>query len=324
MANPGGVGGQSTHAVTAFTAGTSFTLLGCQRNTDLNNPFGCQWRLADGTAINSSFTATQATHDAWNTIAVELTAASAGTAPSAVGIRIVKTQFLLRIAASTTFTDNFPYTGNMVVMRTTQNATTTLNTDSQGNTWIKDQSTAGYPLFQHVLLGASSGTYTLTYKSSTQGNNTFLFEDIVNANTTTPVGTVSALASGTTGASDTSITDAPDITPAHKNSLILVATPIGAGPITALLLPSPAGAVFLSCTYPEETDFDTMDNADGYANYFNGADVSAEVWKWAWAEGTAQSWQAVAVEYRTAPAPTLPIPSPVPALGDISMQQRMG
>jgi hypothetical protein len=112
---------------------------------------------------------------------------------------------------------------------------------------------------------------------------------------------------GTTGTTDTNIPHAPDITPQATGSLILVACPIGHGPLTALLSPTPADAVFMPVLYPEETDFDTMNNADGYGWYLT-PNTSAMEWRWQWnvapwTVGSVESWQAAAVEYFAAPAP---------------------
>ena len=53
---------------------------------DINNShdtssFALQARIADGTNFNPTMTATQAVADTFNAIAVEITAAAAGTAP---------------------------------------------------------------------------------------------------------------------------------------------------------------------------------------------------------------------------------------------------
>lgn len=311
IANPGSVGAQTANPATGFTAGTGFTLLACSRHVETMNPFAVQERLADGNALTPSMTITQASHDAFCTIALDLTSATSGTAPAA-GIRILKTQFFVGpIATNTSWTENFPYEGDLIVMRSTQDATTTLNTDSASNSWRWDQPTAGLPIFQSVRPASPSSTYSVTFKSASINNNTYLFEDI--SGSAAEVGAV-ATATGTTGTTDTEITSAPSITPLYKNSLILVSTPIGHGPLTDLHSPTPAAAIFCCPLYPEETDFDTLANADGYANYLNGASLSAAAfaWRWnvdpggtSWHVGTIESWQAAAVEYPSAPTVAL-------------------
>ena len=193
-------------------------------------------------------------------------------------------------------------------MRRPRTRRSRFNTDGV-NTWVWDRQTPGLPLFSTFNPKAPSPTYTFTMRSTFNPNSTYLLEDISGARATNVVGAV-ATNTGTTGVSDTHIDNAPTITPQNADSLILVATPIGHGPLTALLPPTPAGAIFLPVLYPEETDFDTMNNADGYGSYLNGADLSTEHWSWRWNTppwliGTVESWQAAAVEYRSA-APTGP------------------
>lgn len=308
ISGAGKVGDQSAHATTGLTAGTGFTLLAGSFHVDTNNPFGIQSRIADGSALNATMTITQVTHDAFCTIAVELVAADAGTAPPSGGVRILKTQYIVVIAASTSFTEPFPYQGDEILVRTTINATTTLLTDSTGNTWVKDSDIGSMPKVQHTRPAAPDSTCKITFVTSTQPNCTFLFNDLIGTHSTQD-GAI-ATNTGTTGSSDTEITAAPTITPLYAGSHIFVTTSIGHGPLTDLHSPTPAGAIFGCSLYPEETDFDTFCNADGYANYENGASLSAVnfTYRWnvdtggtSWAVGSAESWQGVAIEVRSAP-----------------------
>lgn len=311
----GFIGGQAANDVTSFTKGTGFTWLAASRHTRTSNPWGMQTRLANGGALTATFTAAQASHDNFCTIALELTAATSGTAPATSGIRILKTQFVTGPnAASTAWIEEFPYTGDLIVMRTNHGASATLNTDSQGNTWVWDQQNIGHSIFQHVRPSAASDTYTLTFTSDVITNDTWCFTDIINAKAGNPKGaevhrtlTVLGGAGGdhqvpSTGDADTG---APTITPTAVGSLILVETSIGHGPMTALLSPTPANALMTCCTYPEETDFDTLNNADGYAVYENGSDLSTVhfVWRWntsPWNISSNESSEPTAVEYLTA------------------------
>jgi hypothetical protein len=303
------VGNQSAHVATGFTAGTGFKLIGASRHVDTSNPWAVQERIADGNALTPSMTISQGTADTFCTIALELAAATVGTAPTET-FRILKSQFFVFIATNTNFTENFPCEGNLIVLRTTTDGTSTLTTDSQTTTWVWDQQTGGLPRFQHGQ-PASVGdpAYTVTFKThATQPNDSFFLLDIAGAAPSSVVG-ATANATGTTGSSDTEVVQSSLITPQSTNSLILTHTSIGHGPLTNLHSPTPAGAIFECSLYPEETDFDTLMNADGYALYFNGASTSAVsfAWRWnvnpggtSWAVGSAEGWQAVAVEYKSA------------------------
>lgn len=312
----GTVGGQNSNACSGMTAGTGFKLIAGSRHIDTSNPWAVQERIADGGALTPSMTITQTTHDVFCSVALELAAATAGTAPSE-SFRILKSQFYVFIATATNFVENFPNEGNMIVLRTTTNGTDTLTTDSQGNTWVWDWNVGSEPRFQHVHPGTrGDSTYTLTMRThATQPNDSFFLLDIVGAAPSGAVVGASNSTTGTTGASDTEVVNNSLITPQRQNSLVLFHTSIGHGPLTDMHSPTPASAIFECSLYPEETDFDTLMNADGYAAYFNGASTSAIsiAWRWnvnpggapAWVVGTAESWQTAAVEYFSEVVPLL-------------------
>jgi hypothetical protein len=106
-------------------------------------------------------------------------------------------------------------------------------------------------------------------------NATVWLFDITGADTTSPV--AQTVASGPDNVSG-SFKDEPKITPANAGSLLIVACGIGHGPITSL--DSPAGGRFMSVGYTDETDYDTFNNADGYAIEYVGADKSARNFSW--------------------------------------------
>lgn len=317
--NPGVVGGQACNNVSAWAHGTSFTMLGGDiNNIATANPFGMQARLADGGALNATMTATQVTHDTFNTIAVELTAGSSGAVPPVTGIRIKKWQhFIGPGAADTNWTEFYPHdAGSVLVMLTTAPAsTTTINTDSESNTWVwdfQDLINTDRPRVQSAQLGAANDAYTMTFKSGTLVNDTWTFIELTGAKATGRLGT-SVGTDGLTGASDVNIDHAPDMTPqgngGSRKSLTIATLPIAHGPITAILSPTPSGALYVGARYPEQTDFDTMVNATGFSVYAPPSSAAFR-WNWEWnvspwTVGSAESWWAVAVEYFEQPEPTM-------------------
>ena len=82
----------------------------------------------------------------------------------------------------------------------------------------------------------------------------------------------------------------------------------GKGPLTGFASGAPATALFMPVTYPGETDFDTFDNADGYAHNYYGTSLTQQNYNWTLAPQVSNSWNAAAVEFKaddTSP-PTVP------------------
>jgi len=304
MDNVGEVGGQNTTAVTAWSAGSGWTVLGGDiNNSHDTSSFALQARIADGTNFNPAMTATQAVADTFNSIAVEIKAASAGTAPAA-GIRIIKQQFYVNTALTVpgSWTEFFPSQGNLLAAANIYpGSTTSAITDSNGNPWTQAHTDVGTPAIQYAQNPATSSTLTVTVPlTNANANTTITLYDITGAATSSVL--AQAVTVDDTDASDASvINNAPSITPLNPNGLIIVATGIGQGPLTGFASGAPATALFMPVTYPGETDFDTFDNADGYAHNYYGTSLTQQNYNWTIPPQVSNSWNAAAVEFKAPP-----------------------
>ncbi len=304
MDNVGEVGGENTTAVTAWSAGSGWTVLGGDiNNSHDTSSFALQARIADGTNFNPAMTATQAVADTFNSIAVEIKAASAGTAPAA-GIRIIKQQFYVNTALTVpgSWTEFFPSQGNLLAaVNIYPGSTTSAITDSNSNPWTQAHTDVGTPAIQYAQNPATSSTLTVTVPlTNANANTTITLYDITGAATSSVL--TQAVTVDDTDASDASvINNAPSITPLNPNGLIIVATGIGQGPLTGFASGAPATALFMPVTYPGETDFDTFDNADGYAHNYYGTSLTQQNYNWTIPPQVSNSWNAAAVEFKAPP-----------------------
>src|SRR5262249_813840 len=299
MDNVGAVGGQNATAVTAWAPGTGWTMLG----GDINNAhdtssFALQASIAAGTVFTPTMLATQAVNDTFNSLAIEIVAAAGGT-PSSPGIRIIKQQFFVNTALPVpgSWTEFFPAQGNLLAAANIYaGSTTTPITDSNRNTWTPAHSDPGAPAIQYSQSPKISPTLSVTVPlTNANANTTITLFDITGAATSSVLAQAVTADGPANGARV--INNAPSITPLNENGLIIVATAIGQGPATGFASGAPITALFMPVTYPGETDFDTFDNADGYAHIYYGTNLSTQNYNWTLAPQSSNSWNAVAVEF---------------------------
>jgi len=302
MDNEGQVGAQSASAVTAWAAGSGWTMLGGDiNNSHDTSSFALQARIADGTNFNPTMAATQARADGFNSVAVELRAANAGTAPAA-GIRIVKQQFYVHTALAVpgTWREFFPAQGNLLAAISIYHGSTTSPlSDSNGNHWTQAHTNSGVPAMQYAQNAVTSSTLAVTIPlTSVTSNTTIVLFDIVGAAASDVLAqAITGDSRGANGAS--SVTNAPSITPLNPNGLIITATAFGQGPVTGFAAGAPPSALFMPVTYPGETDLDTFNNADAYANSSYGTDLSPQHYNWTLIPQPSNSFEAASIELKS-------------------------
>jgi hypothetical protein len=282
MDNAAQIGEPGTVTVTSFTAGTGWTLEAADyASGNSGGPvdmsfFVLQTSIAPGGSIAPTVTTTGT--NTVNSIALELMAASAGTAPLA-GIRVLRMQDYLNANINVpTWSEPFPSSGNLLAVFDSNGDITSAISDSNSNAWAMP------------VRGVNSDICSLNYaKNPTTGptlvmhwpitgtgqNTTVTAYDIAGADTVNPY--VQSVTSGPS-AINGPFTSQPVITPQRENGVVLVVCGDGIGPITALT--QPAGAYYLSDNYPGETDQDTIDNADGYAVYYYGTSLATQDYGW--------------------------------------------
>ena len=281
MDNAGQIG-ETGVTVTSFTAGTGWTLEAADyASGNSGGPvdmsfFVLQTRIAPGGSITPTVTTTGTS--TVNSIALELKAASAGTAPPA-GIRILRMQDYLNSNIDvSTWNEPFPCSGNLLAVIDSNGDITSAISDSNSNTWAMP------------VPGVNSDVCSLNYaKNPTSGptlvmhwpitgtgqNTTVTAYDITGADTVNPY--VQSVTSGPSSVNGP-FTGQPIITPQRQNGVVIVVMGDGIGPVTALT--QPAGAYYLSVAYPGETDNDTINNADGYAIYYYGTNLATQNYGW--------------------------------------------
>ena len=235
MDNEGQIGSQSSVAVTAWSAGNGWEMLGGDiNNSHDTSSFALQARIADGTNFSPTMTATQSRADGFNSIAVELRAANAGTAPAA-GIRIIKQQFYVHTALAVpgTWREFFPAQGNLLAaINIYHGSTTSPISDSNGNQWTQAHTDSGVPAMQYAQNAVTSPALAVTIPlTSANSNTTIVLFDIAGAASSGVLAQGLTVGSRSANGAST-VTNAPSITPRNPDGLIIVATAFGQGPAT--------------------------------------------------------------------------------------------
>jgi uncharacterized repeat protein (TIGR01451 family) len=305
--------GQSTASQnpSLWMPGTGFTLLDADIawNTNQGFPHATEYFVqTTSTAVNPGITASGDTNS-FNCLSVALKAATAGTAPPATGIRIVRIIHMTSNVppANTTWPLQVPTIGNLIVLAMNESApviNVTGITDSKSNSYTLRELDATSPQIWHTANSTPDTNLTITLTiSGAPATASVVAYDIVGANAS-PFDVVAGVAS-TGFDNQTRITNAPSITPTTTNGLVIAAISMGQGPIKQLDTGSPAGAVFDLVTYTGETDFDLMENADGKGHLYN-SDLTQENWNWLGRSAASNTYSATAVAFKGAPVADLP------------------
>lgn len=297
------IGQAGTQKISAATPGTDWVLeFGDFATGNSAGPVNTLWNICQqhistgNTSITPSMTCTGSTGSA-NQIALELKCAAAGTT-TPDGIRVLRmTWYTNSNINQTSFTQPFPCTGNLLVATDIAGIANGAHTDSNSNTW--SMPVTGIPndvvSMAYAKNATTSRDMTITLNSAleaTNHNTTYAVYDIQGADTVAPyVGSSTAGPTSVTG----NFQHQPDYTPARANGIMIVACAIGIGPLTGVT--APAGSYFMCVTYPGETDFDTFNNADGYAIFYYQNDTSPQNWSWGFGGGP-QSAYSTAAEFR--------------------------
>jgi Fibronectin type III domain/Putative Ig domain len=285
-------------AVTSFTAGTGWTLEAADyASGNSGGPvdmsfFVLQTRIASGGSVTPTVTTTGTT--TVNSIALELKAASAGTPPP-TGIRVLRMQDYLNSNIDVaTWSEPFPCSGNLLAVFESNGDITSVISDSNSNTWAIPVRGVNSDVcsLNYAKNPITNSTLVMHWPITGTGQNTTVTAyDITGADTVSPY-----VQSVTTGPSAVNghFTGQPIITPQRENGVVIVVMGDGIGPTTELT--QPAGAFYLSASYPGEVDNDTINNADGYAIYYYGTDLSTQNYGWYIPTG-GDSANATAVEF---------------------------
>lgn len=291
-----GTSGGVNLAITAVTAGAGFTLHSASRDLGIAAQLLVQTTAA---AVNPTLTFT-GNADTYNSVAVALKAAVAGTAPGA-GIRIVHdfsgTQWSGGLVSP--FTQSFPCSGNLLVCIIDCSGSQTAWTgtiDSHSNLWTQVTLAGGTGVPQvwfaaNAVTGPTTTvTFTYTVASSTQIWRCF---DIAGA-AVSPLDVEADATGSIVGSGDT--TAAPLITPTTANGLILAVLGAGTGPDTAVTISD--HAIFDNTPYVGETDAGQINNGDAWQHIFTTTAAPVSI---IYHLTQTSAWDATAVAFKAAP-----------------------
>lgn len=266
---------------TSFVPGGSFNLLNgdIAWTNDQGFPHASQYFVqAAQASVTPSITATGDTSDSYNSIAIALKSANAGSGIPA-GIRVVKiNHFTAAGSIPSTWNLQFPGNGNLQVCATANSSTLTpitSATDTDGNTWTKVSVAADEPQIFYLGSAAASPTRIIHFNGTFSVTISMRCFDIKSAASATADAT--GVMSSTSVGGTTSISNAPSVTPTNSNGFCLASMGLGQGP--GLSVTSPTGATFDLVTYTGEVDGDLMENADALAHYYNPNTTQIN-WDW--------------------------------------------
>lgn len=283
-------------------------------NTGAGMPNASQFYLQSASAatVPSFDLANGGTADTYNVAALALSIGSQGT-PKPAGIHIDRILYFSTNSNAATQTFQIPATGNCGVTAgfssTTAPPTITSASDSDGNTWSKESTNAGFPTF---LLGANltqNPGRSLTVVFGSASNNLQLVYYDVSGAATSPL---AATAGNSASANNlTSIANQPDITPLQANGLVIAYMQIGLGPASTAT--SPSGAVWDLVNYTGETDSSNMSWGNALGHLYNSS-TAAQNWTWTITSQASNSVTSTAIALNAAAisvvSPAFPIFTP--------------
>jgi len=292
-----GVQDTTSSPITSWTQGASpWAFLSANRFDSMAIQYQVQ---ATAAAINP--TMTQAPTNGFNSVAVALKSASAGSAAPA-GMRIVSVQHNdVPDTEATGFKIQVSATGNLIVDAniSVSNAVTSI-TDSNSNTWTQPTGSpvqnggSGFAQIFYAANATTSTTLTLTVSrvaGGTGGTDTHVIYDISGANTSPFDNIQSATGNQTVAGNFNGVT----ITPAQANGIIFTDIGVNSPRMTAV---SPA--VFDDVTPHPGAGINIADENNGWGHE-NNTTTTARTYVWS-DDGTAVgTWASLAAAFK-APA----------------------
>jgi len=298
--------GTSPTRVTNFAAVGGFALLDADIAWDRSAGFfhaSEYFVQATSAPVNPGMTAAGSI-DRYNAVSVALKAASAGTAPAATGIRIVRISHQTCDVPPSTWPLQFPSSsGNLIVVTTVPVDVIDISSisDTRSNGYTKATLSAGDPALWYAAAAMPDPTLTITlHIRGTPVNATVVILEIAGAATVSPVdGAAEVPTQGDPNGAN--LFDTPVLTPASANGLTIAQLTLGTGPSKGLAAGSPAGAVFDFVHFTGQTDGSKMENSDGLAHLYN-TDLSTEHWNWIVSNGgITTNYAALAVHFKAGP-----------------------
>jgi hypothetical protein len=295
----GTVGGGSQSS--GIAAGSGFTLLSA--DTVLNAAAQYQVQGAHG-AINPGLTVAGST-DRFNTVAVALKSAAAGTTPPP-GIRIVHKYDSLPPMPTTV---QFPSSGNLVIASFTVPTDEELIssvTDNLGNNYVNPLG-SGWPQMYYAAAAATGQNMKLSLSASgpSGGRQDLTMYDVTGA-AASPFDKIANVWGEMTSV-NADITHAPDIAPSTSNGLVIALLAMGIGPPSANI---GSGYIFDSVFYTGQSDASVMTYGEGRSHVYNANTSTLSFGYHVHNDGTLSSYYGSAVAFKAGAVGNAPPSAP--------------
>jgi hypothetical protein len=247
--------------LTKMTAGTNFTRRVAEYNVGQFVQISIQ---GSATSVNPTLTTTGTSTDAYNSVAIAIRPAMAGTPPPANTIRIASVA-AIRNTNSTTYTSGFPTEGNLIIYETTSDGPSISKIQDSLNAKPFTMFANGIDsVFSYLLNPPSVGpTMDITITLSS-GSNMGLLIDVVNC---AGFDNFFILNSYTEPYGNADIPDAIQINPVTPNGLVLGIAAFGQGPPSGPIGP---GEIFDNVWYAGMGDAGAgFNTGDGHMHKYN-------------------------------------------------------
>ena len=289
----------SSNPMTSWSQGASPWVL---LSSDILDGSAAQYQVqTTAAAINP--TMGMAPSQNFNSVAIALKAANAGSAPPS-GIRVARVQHHSIQDASSTVHMQFPCTGNLIVLAWigAPGHDITGVTDENNNAYVSQGSAYGYGLsgdsqIYYVANAATSTTMTgptITTTNTDSAGSTAVMFDVIGAATSPYDLLEEASGSQSSAGNVTAVT----ISPSTANGLVITTIGVDSNTINGLATGTPGN--FLSAIPTPMTGENPVDENNGWALWYNPS-AAAGTFVWTTEGGAVNGWASVAVAFKAAP-----------------------
>ena len=291
----------------SWAPGTSFSLLDADtawQGASNTFPHASEYFVqSTAAAINPGINATEDTTNFYSGVSIALRAASGGSAPPP-GIRIVKIIHLTSDAPpSGPWRLQVPTTGNLLALLTHQPNLITFSsvTDNKGSPYtLRNLAGDENQIWHTANSNAANDLIVTAHVSSPEPPTSSVVAYDITGAAASPFDVIAGF-HNSPFPGQTTVNNAPQITPTTRNGLVLVVADNGKGPVLGFASGAPATAIFDLVTYQGETDDDLMENADGKGHVYN-ADTRQISWHWTITPNSEGGIAATSVAFKAAEA----------------------
>jgi hypothetical protein len=289
---------QDSSSMTSWSQGASPWVL---LSSDILDNSAAQYQVqTTAAAINPTMGMTPSQN--FNSVAIALKAANAGSAPPA-GIRVVRVQHHSVSDANSTVQLQFPCTGNLIVLAWigAPGHDITGVTDGNGNTYVSPSPAYGNYVSgdSQIYYAASASTSstmtgpTLTINGTDSSGSTAVMFDVTGA-ATPPYDLIKEASASQSSAGNVT---AVDISPSTANGLVITTIGVDSNTIDGLAPGTPGN--FLSAIPTPMTSDNPVDQNNGWALWYNPS-AAAGTFVWTTEGGAVNSWASIAVAFKAA------------------------